>query len=236
MSKQSNSIQDNWRRDELLLVFDSFFKDPFLKNTKIQEELLDDLKHLNLYISRWEPMHHKSSDSVLQKLTDCSRWNLNKEMSKELEYLFFQAFKADLEKFTNLAQAIRVFINHNLIVSTNLGNIDSAFEGFSKEVMHFRRERDSKIVRAKKQRVLLEKGRLECEACDFNFAQKYGDRGHNFAEVHHTKPISECGGGRVTFLDDLIILCSNCHRIIHRKKPWITIPELKKIIKLRKAS
>ena len=56
-----------------------------------------------------------------------------------------------------------------------------------------------------------------------------GDRGKNYIECHHNTPVSGLNEGDVTKLSDLTLLCSNCHRIIHRKKPWLTIDELREI-------
>ena len=39
--------------------------------------------------------------------------------------------------------------------------------------------------------------------------------------------------GASTRLEDLCLLCSNCHRMIHRKTPWLSLKELKKLINTR---
>ncbi|MDJ1631928.1 hypothetical protein QNN00_22945 [Bacillus velezensis] len=31
-------------------------------------------------------------------------------------------------------------------------------------------------------------------------------------------------------MSDLILVCSNCHRMLHRKRPWPTIKELRQIL------
>ena len=59
-----------------------------------------------------------------------------------------------------------------------------------------------------------------CMGCGFNFEAKYGAIGSGFIEVHHTKPISSLGGAApVNPSSDLVVLCSNCHSIVHRKRP-----------------
>jgi 5-methylcytosine-specific restriction protein A len=53
--------------------------------------------------------------------------------------------------------------------------------------------------------------------CGLNFEQTYGEIGRNFIEVHHVKPISEKGGSyEIDPRGDLVPLCPNCHRMIHR--------------------
>lgn len=71
-----------------------------------------------------------------------------------------------------------------------------------------------------------------CVACGFNFEEVYGERGKDFIEVHHVKPLSTIGEQVV--IDpkaDLVPVCSNCHRMIHRRKDEVlTVDELKAII------
>ena len=97
--------------------------------------------------------------------------------------------------------------------------------------VHRYRERDRKLVARKKEKFLQEHPRLVCQACGFNFQVQYGERGKDYIECHHTKPVSELSVGETTKLSDLILLCSNCHRIVHRRKPWLSIDELKQLIR-----
>ena len=70
-----------------------------------------------------------------------------------------------------------------------------------------------------------------CKACDFDFAKTYGAIGQGFIEVHHTKPVSQLGGPVIVDpLVDLLPLCSNCHRIVHRQTPPIAVEELRSIL------
>ncbi len=74
----------------------------------------------------------------------------------------------------------------------------------------------------------------KCKVCNFDFEDKYGDRGKNFIEVHHLKPVSELEGE--TIVDpktDMTVVCSNCHRMIHRKKnDVLSVEELKRMISI----
>ena len=70
-----------------------------------------------------------------------------------------------------------------------------------------------------------------CVACNFNFAEKYGKYGEGYIEIHHLKPHSSVKGERaVDPKSDLVPVCSNCHRMIHKPDPMLNIEELKKII------
>lgn len=105
------------------------------------------------------------------------------------------------------------------------------FEGNPRLMAHMRRERSSAIVKKKKNNVLERTGALACEACGFDFAQFYGDNGAGFCEVHHLVPLNKADGLVKTELDDLAIVCSNCHRIIHRMKPMPSISEFVKLVR-----
>ncbi len=95
---------------------------------------------------------------------------------------------------------------------------------------HLFRERNHELVKAKKQNVLRNAGRLVCEACGFDFAEKYGKRGKGFIECHHLKPVSELKPGNKTRLNDLALLCSNCHRMVHVSRPWLKMKELAHLV------
>jgi predicted HNH restriction endonuclease len=107
-------------------------------------------------------------------------------------------------------------------------------EGKAKLVTHLRRERNSKLVREKKKKVLKETGCLKCEVCSFDFRLFYGELGEGFAEAHHDVPLSASDQERTTSLDDLKIVCSNCHRMLHSNVEVLSIAALKQHIKMAK--
>jgi 5-methylcytosine-specific restriction enzyme A len=79
--------------------------------------------------------------------------------------------------------------------------------------------------------VLKAKGDLACEVCDFDFSARYGERGDGFIECHHTKPLADGSPGEKTKLSDLALVCANCHRMIHRARPWLNVDQLKTLLR-----
>ncbi|WP_461240479.1 HNH endonuclease [Paucilactobacillus sp. N302-9] len=73
----------------------------------------------------------------------------------------------------------------------------------------------------------------KCLVCGFDFKKVYGEIGSNFIEVHHVKPISKYSAEHTVNPEtDLVPVCANCHRMIHRRKNDIlSISELKNLIK-----
>jgi hypothetical protein len=58
-----------------------------------------------------------------------------------------------------------------------------------------------------------------CVGCGFNFAKAYGPHGLSYIEVHHLVPVSRMTQpSSVNPKTDMAVLCSNCHRMVHRKQ------------------
>ncbi|TDC56215.1 HNH endonuclease [Actinomadura sp. KC345] len=109
----------------------------------------------------------------------------------------------------------------------------SADEGRVLERFHRYRERDPKLRKRKIEATLKAGLPLACEVCDFNFAEKFGKHGQGYIEVHHIIPLHEIGPS-ITELKDLALLCSNCHRMSHRRldktRTWPSPQELREIL------
>lgn len=112
----------------------------------------------------------------------------------------------------------------------DVDRMEGSEEGNPRLVAHLRRERNQKIINMKKAQVLSDNGTLACEVCSFDFCDVYGKVGENFCEVHHLKPLAKADGIVKTTLEDLAVVCSNCHRIIHRSDPMLTIQGLTNLV------
>ena len=109
-------------------------------------------------------------------------------------------------------------------------DIAEAFEGQLLTRMHLTRERNRALIRKKREAVLRETGRLACEACGFDFNATYGSHGTGFIEVHHILPLHTLKPGSRTRLQDLVVLCANCHRMVHARVRWLTLLQLKELL------
>lgn len=71
-----------------------------------------------------------------------------------------------------------------------------------------------------------------CSVCNFDFEQRYGSYGKGFIHVHYLIPISEIGESyQIDPIKDLRPVCPNCHSMIHRSNPALSIQELKSMVK-----
>ena len=101
-------------------------------------------------------------------------------------------------------------------------------EGNTKAVVSRRRERSPRLRAA-----ALRIHGYACQVCGFRFDEVYGKWGCDFGEVHHMQELSTAPaeGLEVDPVRDMAVVCSNCHRMIHRKaKRALTLDELRYIM------
>lgn len=91
------------------------------------------------------------------------------------------------------------------------------------------RERNPKLRRCKLDATKRDGIPIACEACGFDFGRAYGSHGLDYIEGHHRIPLHVTGETQ-NRLAALALLCSNCHRMIHSTKQWLTVEELKELV------
>jgi hypothetical protein len=89
----------------------------------------------------------------------------------------------------------------------------SRTEGGRRLYVSWRSERDP----ANRRKALALHGCV-CMACRFDFGAAYGPAGAGYAEVHHAMPLADYGVRKTDPAKDLVVLCANCHRMVHRKR------------------
>jgi 5-methylcytosine-specific restriction protein A len=75
--------------------------------------------------------------------------------------------------------------------------------------------------------ICIEHHGYNCAVCSFNFADVYGALGTNYIEVHHLKQLADIGEEyQIDPIKDLRPVCANCHRMLHKERPPLSIEEL----------
>jgi len=103
----------------------------------------------------------------------------------------------------------------------------SAVEGDPRMFFHLRRERDPAIAQAKREAAQAADGRLQCEACGFATQVTFPGLGGEVCEIHHRLPLASASEAVDTHLEDLAVLCANCHRAIHRTNPLMSVEDFR---------
>lgn len=186
-------------------------------------------------------------ESVLNELS--SEWQnsysslLNTRVYERIEDYFIdgigQSYSSDLlDKDATLVQANNSKIADGILDEDEVENLKELEvqifeEGRTRLVQHERLEkmRNPTLISEAKRLFKAKNGALFCEVCGFNFENIYRSRGKDYTEAHHKTPISTLVGPVNNTIEQLAMVCSNCHRMLHRY-PWISVEELKEIIQI----
>lgn len=129
--------------------------------------------------------------------------------------------KINGREITSYSLALNVLQDENIVEEIVIYK-----EGSIKQITVNAYERNDKARRA----CLLHHG-YTCHCCGFNFERIYGDLGKNYIHVHHKKALYEIKEEYILDpISDLVPVCANCHAMIHRKNPPLTVDELKMIL------
>jgi len=239
---EANKRNQAWNRDELILALDLYIKTRprnLAKDDPLVVALSKVLNSLPSAQAAKDPSKFRNPNGVSMKIYNFKRFDPDYKgaglsRGNHLEEVVWDEYASDPVRLSAVAEAIR---NGAAEVRAESGGTfqtlmqidpDEEFqEGAVLTRLHKRRERDPKASAKKKAAVIQETGRLECEACGFDFAVVYGELGIGFAECHHRLPLASLGSRRSTRLDDLAILCANCHRMIHKTRPLMSVDEFR---------
>jgi hypothetical protein len=110
-------------------------------------------------------------------------------------------------------------------------NEESFREGKPQLKLHLTKERNHRLVtNAKALWNQKQNGGVVCSVCSFSFPETYGKVGEGFIEAHHTQPIAQLAPDTRIAIVDLVPICSNCHSMLHRSRPWLTVEQLHAIV------
>lgn len=242
----------DWSRDELIVALDFYLhhrnKIPGKKSPEIIE-LSEQIQAIASQLGMRGNDKFRNENGVYMKLmnfkridpeiTGSGRIGLQGGAKEEEEV--WKDFAHDPEYCREVSERILNSLNSaegDELTKSDAEASDEDFyeapEGALLTRIHRVRERDRKIVKRKKSLVLKKLGCLECEVCGFDFSVRYGGHGDGFIECHHTKPLSDDDYRKNTRLSDLALVCSNCHRMIHKSRPWLQISQLRDIIRSSK--
>lgn len=189
-------------------------------------------------------INSKQLSDGFAELAHLNRLDLTVEalvLKKENRILFTESeLETARERLTQLGFFLEIEDDEHddllLIVENDLEALrieeGNEIEGAKKAYLVNKYERDSK----NRKKAIKTHG-LNCYACGFNFEEVYGERGKEFIEIHHIKPLSTLEKAiEINPETDLVPLCANCHRMVHRRKDnYLSVEELKELIQKYKS-
>jgi len=235
----------HWDREEHILLLDEYLKySPHFpgKDSEQIEEISTLLRRYHQ--QKGNPIHDqlRNPNGVYMKLMNFRRFDPSTDSKglpkgNRLEGEIWSEFIDDKESLSQTASLIResILLGERFPDDDNTDAPEMETEGRVIGALHKRYERSQKNKQNKIKDFKKRNGRVVCEACGFDFERTYGERGEDFCEVHHEIPVSRMQLGHKTRLQDLRCVCANCHRIIHRRKPWMTVEQLKVLLHEQRA-
>jgi 5-methylcytosine-specific restriction enzyme A len=229
-----------WIRDEVILACDLVAQNAWQYMTAEDPrviELSGLLQRLPFHPIELRSDTFRNANGVARKTVDIATHHPNYERAQtkggSIDEEVLQEFLDHPAQMHEVAEALRQAIRDDSITEQLAVPIDDedaeAKEGRLLQRQHFIRERDNKLRRKKIADFLKTHPRVLCEACGFDFEATYGQRGREYIEVHHLIPLHESGETK-TNLVDLMLLCANCHRMVHRSAPWLSAGELRGLL------
>jgi predicted HNH restriction endonuclease len=103
-------------------------------------------------------------------------------------------------------------------------------EGKERFILHRKAERNSALVAEAKTQFLERDPHMCCEVCGYSFFLTFGEAGAGYIEAHHTVPVATMQPGHLSRVEDLAMVCSNCHIMLHRIDPLWTVEQLKRLL------
>jgi 5-methylcytosine-specific restriction protein A len=228
-----------WQRDELILALELYFRhrpDTISKKHPEVAALSELLNKLPIHPDRPDAAKFRNVNGTYMKLCnflarDPDYQGKGLEAGGRLEQEIWDEFASDREGLARIAEAIRKsYLSVEPGGVAELAEEDEFPEGKVLYRLHRSRERSPALVRRAKEKAMDEHGRLFCTACGFDFATAYGDIGRGVIDCHHLLALADLTTERATKLTEVALVCPNCHRIIHRKRPWLTLNNLTDLI------
>jgi predicted HNH restriction endonuclease len=127
-----------------------------------------------------------------------------------------EILRSDVEVLSTINANVK-YIKKDKALEEAVENSDPfGFEGEKQYVLHTSIERDNSLREEKIRAFLKLHEELFCELCKFSFAKTYKFLKKDIIEVHHIVPLSTLSKSTKVTLNDLMLLCANCHTAIHQ--------------------
>lgn len=228
----------DWTRDEYILALDVYLRHNPMKLVECHPEVIELsrlLKELPLHEERPLEEVFRNTTGIYFHLRGFMKYDPNyledhAKFSSKLAEKVWNDFCGDFSYLHKVAEAIRKCYS-----SCDYANIidieeEEFFEGRILYQLHRLKETDHVVVRKLRTRTK-KSNNYKCAVCGFDFNQQYGELGKGYIEFHHVLPVTEYVSFGITKTTDFVQVCSNCHKMLHRKRPWLVKENVQELVK-----
>jgi 5-methylcytosine-specific restriction enzyme A len=240
LSSSKRKTNPDWTREELVLALDLYFnldQGQMHKDNPDVIRVSNELRSLNIHKEIPDPKKFRNPSGISRRLGNFKNMDSNYigeglSNSGKLAKEIFIEFSQHRDKLRNEAGLIK-----QLYIKPETGNKLIAEEeryNYKSEFLfnfHKNRETDPLINKIKKEMVLLTSSSLKCEVCGFDSVAFFGEFGNDLLEIHYTKELKSEPGLEQSSMEDFIIVCSNCHKVLDSKYGIINANDLRFIIR-----
>lgn len=185
------------------------------------------------------PLKGRGDDKFAQKvrnLTGSHRTLENKSLVKRIDEKKFVITPEGMSYLLEYKEIPRSFTRQGFsgaerkkVLNRNLGNV-IVDEGEINSVSQKVYQRSKKLIEYARDNFSDAQGRILCLGCGFDGATVYGDAGKGLIEIHHLRPLFLREGKTEAkqmkaALKEVIPLCPNCHRMVHREHGKLMSPD-----------
>lgn len=182
-----------------------------------------DLEHIDAIRARSSEL----AEAILEHAAEVSKGVNSTEIRRTADRMI--ALKSTIFGFTNAGSAT-VLIETEAEPEVEAEEV-SAREGRLLTRLHVFKERDRRFARKVRDHYRrICGGRLVCEACRRVPVNEYGPAGDRCMEAHHKVPIEQLQPDSITVVEEMAMVCANCHRVIHSQKPCLKIDEVRALL------
>jgi hypothetical protein len=199
---KENSVK-NWR-DE----FDGLNPDPDRKRKGWDRKPTPSRVYIKMQLDSWTYEQLSGlANSVLGRSADFT--------PQAVDELFAWAIEGNDSDTDDVVKAIK-----GGVLSFSESEDINAIEGGLKLVVHLKVERDPGIAKEAVRRYVRDVGPV-CKVCTLDFSRRYQmGAGEHCLEAHHKLPLSLRLVAARTNLEDFLVICPSCHRVIHKVRAF----------------
>jgi 5-methylcytosine-specific restriction protein A len=221
-----------WTWDETVLALDLYLECgghiPPTSDSRVQE-LSELLRRFPFHAVASRKGSFRNPDGVGFKLQNLHQVATDKGLAhvSAMDHRVWDELGHDPARTKQLATEIRASIGALAQLPESIEAEYESHEGGVVMRLHRQRERDSRL-RKKLLKARRKSGALSCDLCSSTAQSSVDALEDAMFEAHHVVPLS-ASGERISHLDDVALLCANCHRTLHRaitlEKRWLPLDE-----------
>ena len=227
----------HWIKEEIILALDLYFKLDYGqmhgKNPAVIQ-LSQDLRNLDIHKEIPDKNSFRSVNSVSLKLANLKKSDQNfgglgMRDGGKLEKELWDKFHSHRDTLSKEANLIR---QHYLKPKAEIQRVpksDSKLDFLF--LCHKNRETDPHIMKAKMHIAMTESDMLRCQVCGFDFVSFYGEVGSDLMEIHDKKKITLESASELRNMEDFIIVCCNCHKVLDKNYGLLDAEDIRHIIR-----